>query len=113
MSRGFKIAYNKALGLEQKTTSGLNALLEILNSWAAVTAGLPGDTLPDVVTLEQLSEVKWAWEKARESVCAALASDERARSAGGRCTTDPPLSDGRRILSAIRNVFLFYLLLGL
>ena len=74
VSRGFKIAYNKVLGLEQKTTSGLNALLEILNSWAAVTAGLPGDTLPDVVTLEQLSEVKWTWEKARESVRAALAT---------------------------------------
>ncbi|KAH9984097.1 hypothetical protein BJV77DRAFT_1072392 [Russula vinacea] len=57
VSRGFKIAYNK-----------------ILNSWAAVTAGPPGDALPDVVTLEQLSEVKWTWEKARESVRAALAT---------------------------------------
>jgi hypothetical protein len=74
VSRGFKIAYNKALALEQKTTSGLNTLLEILNFWAAVTDGPPGDALPDVVTLEQLSEVKWAWEKARDSVRAALAT---------------------------------------
>jgi hypothetical protein len=34
--------------------------------------GPSDDALPDVVTLDQLSEVKWAWEKARDSVRAAL-----------------------------------------
>ena len=74
VSRRFKIAYNKALALEQKTTSGLNTFLEILDSWAAVTDGPPDDALLDVVTLDQLSEVKWAWVKARDSVRAALAT---------------------------------------
>ena len=74
VSRRFKIAYNKALALEQKTTSSLNTLFEILDSWAAVTDGPPGDALLDVVTLDQLSEVKWAWVKARDSVRAALAT---------------------------------------
>jgi hypothetical protein len=58
VSRRFKIAYNKALALEQKTTSSLNTLFQILDSWAAVTDGPPGDALLDVVTLDQLSEVK-------------------------------------------------------
>lgn len=72
----FKNTYNKALTLEQKTTSGLiqglNDLLENLSSWAAITDGPSDDALPDAVTLEQLIEVKWAWEKARDSARAAL-----------------------------------------
>ena len=70
-SRRFKTAYKKALKLEQKTTSGWNALLEIFSSWAAVADGPFDDALQDVVTLEQLGEVKWAWEKARDAVRAA------------------------------------------
>jgi hypothetical protein len=73
-SREFKAAYDKALSLEQKTTSGLNTLLEKLSSWVTVTDGdgLPDDALPDAnaITLEQLREL---WEKARYSVRAALA----------------------------------------
>jgi hypothetical protein len=78
-SRTFKIAYNKALTLEQKTASGLiqglNALLDIvdnISSWATITDGHSDYALPDVVTLEHLNEVKLAWEKARDSVRAAL-----------------------------------------
>jgi hypothetical protein len=73
--------------LEQKTTSGWNALLEILSSWAAVADGPSDDVLPDVVTLEQLSEVKWAWEKARDAVRAAqetLTSEPAQRAASTR-----------------------------
>ena len=44
----------------------------MLSSWTAVTDGPSDDALPDVVTLEQMNEVKWAWEKAREYVHAAL-----------------------------------------
>jgi hypothetical protein len=51
---------------------GLNDLLENLSSWAAITDGPSDDALPDAVTLEQLIEVKWAWEKARDSARAAL-----------------------------------------
>ena len=72
-TRRFKIAYNKALTLEQKTTSGLITLLEDLSSWVAITDGPSDDVLPDVVTLEQLSEVKWALERARDTVHAVLA----------------------------------------
>lgn len=73
-SRRFKVAYDKALTLEQKGTSGLNALVEKFSSWIAVTDGPPDDALPDVVTLEQLSEVKSTWEKARDSLRAARAA---------------------------------------
>ena len=73
-SRRFNIAYNKALTLVQKTTSGSNTLLEILLSWATVTDGPSDDALPDVVTLDHLSEVKCAWEKARDFVHVALAT---------------------------------------
>jgi hypothetical protein len=72
-SRRFKTAYNKALTLEQESTSGLNSLLEVLSSWAAVADGPSDDALPDV-TLEQLGDLKRAWEKARDSVRAALAT---------------------------------------
>ena len=78
----FRIAYNKALNLEQKTTSGLiqglTTLLDNISSWAALTDGPAGadDVLPDAATLEQLNEVKWAWEKARDSVRAALETVE-------------------------------------
>jgi hypothetical protein len=70
-SRKFKDAYNKALCLEQKTTSGLNTLLKKLSSWTdKCVPGLPDDTLPDVVILERLCEL---WEKERYSVRTALA----------------------------------------
>lgn len=59
--------------MEQKTNSRPNILLEILSSWTAVTDGPSDDALPDVVTLKQTNEVKWAWKKARDSVHAALA----------------------------------------
>ena len=76
--RTFKIAYNKALTLEQKTASGLiqglNTLIENISSWAAITDGPTDDALPGVVTLEQLDEAKWAWEKSRDSVRVALKS---------------------------------------
>ena len=72
-SRRFKFVYNKALTLEQKTNSRPNILLEILSSWTAVTDGPSDDALPDVVTLKQMNEVKWAWKKSRDSVHAALA----------------------------------------
>ena len=83
--RPFKTTYNKALTLEQKTTSGLiqglNTLLENL-SWVAITVGPSDDELPVVVTLEQLNKVKRAWEKARDSVHEALEmTNERANSA--------------------------------
>ena len=73
-SRRFEIVYNKALILAQNSRSGSNTLLEILLSWATVTDGPPDDVLTDVVTLEQLSEVKLAWEKARDFVRVALAT---------------------------------------
>jgi hypothetical protein len=60
--------------LEQETNSGFNALLENLSSWSGVTDGPSDDALPDVVTLEQLKELRCAWEKARDSVSAALAT---------------------------------------
>ena len=80
--RTFRIAYGKALTLEQKTTSGLiqglTTLLDNLSSWAAITAGPAGadDALQDAATLEQLNQVKWAWEKARNSVRVALETVE-------------------------------------
>ena len=57
---------------------GLTTLLDNLSSWAAITDGPAGadDALPDAATLEQLNEVKWAWEKARDSVRAALETVE-------------------------------------
>jgi hypothetical protein len=75
------------MALEQKTTSGWNALLEILSSWAAVADGPPDDAFSDVVTLEQLNEIKWAWEKARDTVRAAqetLTSEPAQRVASTR-----------------------------
>jgi uncharacterized protein (DUF2235 family) len=66
------LVYNKALTLEQKTNSRSNTLLETLLSWAAVTDGPSDDALPDVVTLERMSEAKLAWEKARDSMRGAL-----------------------------------------
>jgi hypothetical protein len=54
--------------LEEKTNSGLNTLLEKLSSRVMVIDA--DDTPPDVVTLERLEE---RWEKARDSVRAALA----------------------------------------
>ena len=63
-----KTAYKKALCLEEKSNSGLNALVEKLSSCVMVMDA--GDTPPDIVTLEQLKE---RWEKARDSVRAALA----------------------------------------
>ena len=73
-SRGFKITYKKALTLEQKITSRLNTLIENLSSWtAAITNGPSEDTIPDIITLQQLGEVKLAWENARDSVRMALA----------------------------------------
>lgn len=67
-SRKFKAAYKKALRLEEKANSGLNTLLEKLSSCVMVIDA--DDTPPDVVTLEQLEE---RWEKAKDSVRAALA----------------------------------------
>ena len=73
-SRKFKAAYNKALCLEQKTTSGLNSLLAKLSSWVASDVqGIPDDVLPDVIVLEQLRE---QWVRARDVVSAALATLE-------------------------------------
>jgi hypothetical protein len=54
--------------LEEKTNSGLDTLLEKFSSCLMVIDA--DDTPPDVVTLEQLEE---RWEKARDSVRAALA----------------------------------------
>ena len=68
-SRRFKITYKKALTLEEKTTSRLNTLIENLSSWTAAIT----DAIPDIATLQQLGEVKCAWENARDSVRAALA----------------------------------------
>jgi hypothetical protein len=68
LSRKFKAACKKALCLEKKTNFGLNTLLEKLSSCVMVIDA--DDTPPDVVTLEQLEE---RWEKARDSVRAALA----------------------------------------
>ncbi|KAF8486068.1 hypothetical protein DFH94DRAFT_166762 [Russula ochroleuca] len=71
-SRKFTAAYNKALSLEKKTTSGLNILIEKISSWVVVTDGhgLSDDVHPDVISLEQVREL---WEKAGYSVRAALA----------------------------------------
>lgn len=63
--RIFKITYNKALILEQKTTSGLNTLLENFLSLAAVADGPSEDVIPDMYKIE------WAWKKVRDSVRAA------------------------------------------
>ena len=70
-SRKFKAAYNKALRLEQKTTSGLNTLLEELSSWVTVTDGhgLPDDPLPVTISLEELRDL---WENAGYTVREAL-----------------------------------------
>ena len=58
--------------MEQETAFGLNTLLEVLSSWVMVTAGhgLSGDAIPDIIALERLHKL---WEKARFSICAALA----------------------------------------
>ena len=62
-SQRFKAAYNEALSLEQKTSSGLNSLLTRLSSRVTVTDGhgLPDGALPDVDSLKQLHKL---WEKA-------------------------------------------------
>jgi hypothetical protein len=60
--------YKRALCLEEETNSGLNTLLEKLSSCEMITDA--DDTPPDIVTLEQLEE---RWERARDSVRAALA----------------------------------------
>jgi hypothetical protein len=72
-SRKFKDAYNKAMSLEQKMSSGLNTLLGELLSWVTVAdgQGLP-DVLPDVLTVEQVRELSYVWAKARDSARAAL-----------------------------------------
>ena len=56
----------------------MTTLLDNLSSWAAITDGPASadDALPDAATLEQLNEVKWAWEKARDSVRTALETVE-------------------------------------
>ena len=60
--RRLKIIYNKALILEQKTTSGLDTLLEIFSSLTAVVDGPSEDVIPD------MKRITWAWEKVRDSV---------------------------------------------
>jgi hypothetical protein len=70
------------------------------------------DALPNVVTLKQLNEVKWAWERARDSVRAAL----------GTLTSDPaqrvasmcPRSTFKLWvkMSTFRDVFSVRLLMG-
>ena len=72
--RKFKDIYNKAMSLEQQTTTGLNALLEELSSWVTVTGchGLPADELPDLLSLEQVRELSYVWAEARNSVREAL-----------------------------------------
>ena len=60
---------------------GLNTLRGNLASWVVTTDSLCDESLPDVVTLQQLHELLHAWAITRDSVHAALASLERARSA--------------------------------
>jgi hypothetical protein len=71
-SRKFKATYNKALSLEQKTTSGLNTLVEKLSSWVTDIDGrvLPDGALQDVISVERAREL---WEKERHHVRVALA----------------------------------------
>jgi hypothetical protein len=64
--------YKKASALEQKTTSELNTLLENLSSWVAVIDGPSNDAPTDVDQPQELSELKFAWEKTRDSVRSAL-----------------------------------------
>ncbi len=63
------------MALEQKTSTGLNTLLEMVSSWAAVMdEPSRADVSMDVVTLQQLSELKCAWERTRDSMHDALAA---------------------------------------
>ena len=70
-SQKFKDVYSNAMSLEQKTTSGLNALLEELLSWVSVADG-PADELPNLLTLEQVRELSQVWSETRNSVRSAL-----------------------------------------
>ncbi|KAH9983591.1 hypothetical protein BJV77DRAFT_286295 [Russula vinacea] len=72
-SRKFKAAYKKALSLEKKKTSELNALVEKLSSWVMITHshGLRDDALSDIITLEQVREL---WVKSRDSIRTTLAA---------------------------------------
>jgi hypothetical protein len=72
-SRKFKTTYKKALSLEQKMTSELNAMVEKLSSWVMITHshGLCDDALSDVITLEQVHKL---WVKARDSMGTTLAT---------------------------------------
>ena len=90
--------------MEQRTTSGLNSLLEELSSRVTVTDGhaLLDGAFPDAISLEELREL---WEKARDSMRAALAilKDETApelcyRSAPLTSTRTRPLSVMKRWL---------------
>ena len=71
-SRRFKATYKKASALEQKTTSELSTMLEIFSSWVAVIDSPSGDAPTDVVHPQELDELKFAWEKTRDSLRSAL-----------------------------------------
>jgi len=72
-SRRFKTTYKKASALEQKVTSELNTLLESLSSWVAAAIDGPSDDAPiDVVHPQELRELKYVWEKTRDSLRSAL-----------------------------------------
>jgi len=60
------------VSLEQKTTFELNALVDNLLSWVAVTDSSTDDERSGVVTLKQLHELSHAWAKARNSMRTAL-----------------------------------------
>jgi hypothetical protein len=72
-SRKVKAAYKKALSLEKKMASELNALVEKLSSWVIITHchGFRDDTLSDTITLEQVREL---WMKTRDSMRTTLAT---------------------------------------
>ena len=64
-------AYKEAICLEQKTTSGLNGLLEKLSFRVTVSDGhgRTDGALPDVVSLKQLRKL---WEEAEDSLHGSL-----------------------------------------
>jgi hypothetical protein len=64
--------YKQAVSLEQKSIFELNALVDNLLSWVAVTDSPTDEESSDVVTLKQLRELSQAWAKARNSVRMAL-----------------------------------------
>ena len=93
-SRKFKAAYKKALSLEKKMSSELNALIEKLSSWVMIahSHGLRDDALSDIITLEQVREL---WVKSRDSIRTTLAALKNESATQLFYRSAPPVAIGR------------------